>query len=64
MIVNRLINPALKGLLQQPLFLFSKKKQLELTLRTPYSTSLPIQGPSCRTSQASAGSSPKISAQS
>lgn len=40
MLSNRFLNNSvLKTMSQQPLFLFSvKKKQLELTLRTPYRT--------------------------
>jgi len=38
MIANRFFNSALKTMSQQPVFFFSaKKKQIELTLRTPYS---------------------------
>ena len=37
MIANKFTSPALRNLLLSPSFLFSaKKKQLELTLRTPY----------------------------
>lgn len=37
MIASKLTNPILRGLLQPPSFMFStKKKQIELTLRTPY----------------------------
>jgi hypothetical protein len=37
MIANKFTNPALRNLFLSPSFLFSvKKKQLELTLRTPY----------------------------
>lgn len=37
MMMNRLTHTAFKGVFQQPLFFFSaKKKQMELTLRTPY----------------------------
>ncbi len=37
MIANKLANPLLRSMLQSPAFMFSaKKKQLELTLRTPY----------------------------
>ena len=40
MIVNRLLAQSTKNLLLQPAFFFSaKKKQLELTLKTPYRTS-------------------------
>lgn len=64
MMMNKLINPALKGVFQQPVFFFSaKKKQMELTLRTPYSNPQLTQKPSSRTSPASADSSPRISAQ-
>lgn len=64
MMMNKLINPALKGVFQQPVFFFSaKKKQMELTLRTPYSTPFLTQKPSFRTSRASADLSPRISVQ-
>jgi hypothetical protein len=53
--MNKLINPALKGVFQQPVFFFSaKKKQIELTLRTPYSTHCLTQRQSFKTSRASA----------
>ena len=46
MIVNRLFNSAAKNMVLQPAFCFSaKKKQIELTLRTPYRTSTSIQKP-------------------
>ena len=44
--MNKLVNPAFKSLLNRPLFFFSaKKKQMELTLRTPYRTFISTQAP-------------------
>ena len=61
MILNRLTNSATRSLLLQPAFCFSaKKKQIELTLRTPYRIKLEIQKPSSRISRASANSSLRI----
>lgn len=60
MLANKLFNSALKPLTASPLFAFSaKKKQIELTLRTPYRTLLTIQAPSFKISPASARSSPR-----
>ena len=64
MLVSKLFNSS-KQLMVQPAFCFSaKKKQIELTLRTPYRTHTLIQKPSSKTSQASPKSSPKTSTQS
>jgi hypothetical protein len=55
MLANKFGSPALRSLFLQPTFAFSaKKKQIELTLRTPYRTPPPTQAPSSRTSPASA----------
>lgn len=60
MITQRLMNLAFR----QPMpisFMFStKKKQMELTIRTPYRKSLPTQKPSPNLSQDSAESLPKL----
>ena len=53
MLANKFGSPALRSLFLQPSFCFSaKKKQIELTLRTPYRTPCPTQAPSFRTFQA------------
>jgi hypothetical protein len=53
MIANKFANPLLRTLILQPSFLFSvKKKQLELTLRTPYRTCPSIEKPLLKILQA------------
>jgi hypothetical protein len=62
MIANRLFGSSLKTLTASPFFAFSaKKKQIELTLRTPYRIQQLTQAPSSRISPDSARLSRRIS---
>ena len=63
MLMNKLVNPLYRSTLHGPQFFFSaKKKQMELTLRTPYRTTPLTQAPSSKISQDSPDSSPRTSA--
>jgi len=64
MLVSKVFNSS-KQLIMQSAFCFSaKKKQIELTLRTPYRTHACTQKPSSKTSPAFQRLSPKTSTQS
>jgi len=60
MLMNKLVNPLFRSTLHGPQFFFSaKKKQMELTLRTPYRINPSIQEPFSKISQDFPDSSPR-----
>ncbi len=63
MIANRLMNAALRQPLSLAYMFSTKKKQMELTIRTPYRNCSLIQKPSPTNSQDLAESSPKLNNQ-